>query len=215
MALRVNWRWKGSGRGMPALIKTRIVACGVFEDVLGHLELTRRYPGVQISYLPANLHTRPAQLEQRLAVELGGSPRGNERTICLYGECCPNINELCEQHGAIKVPGEHCYQMLLGGRRFAELMAETAGTYFVEKQLIVNFREHCVEPLELDDEEMRKCFFQHYSRLLYVRQPWDPELVPRAAELAEFLEMGLQVEDADYSCLDAVLKDLIEGESGR
>ena len=67
-----------------------------------------------------------------------------------------------------------------------------------------------MEPLELHDLEMRKCCFEHYRRLLYVRQPSDPNLVPKAGQLAEFLELSLQVEDADYSFLEQELVRLIE-----
>jgi hypothetical protein len=109
----------------------------------------------------------------------------------------------------MKVPGHSCYEMLLGNERFEQFIDETAGTYFLEKDLIINFREYCIEPLELDDEEMRDCYFQHYRKLLYVRQPTDPDLVSQAFELADFLELSLSVSDADYSHLEKALIKLI------
>jgi len=109
----------------------------------------------------------------------------------------------------IKVPGSHCYEMLLGSERFQKLVDETAGTYFLERELILNFEEYCIEPLELHDEEMRKCCFEHYQRLLYVRQPLDPDLVPNARELAEFLELSLDIVDADYWHLEKKLIDVM------
>jgi hypothetical protein len=99
--------------------------------------------------------------------------------------------------------------MLLGTERFEQFMDETAGTYFLEKDLILNFREYCIEPLELDDEEMRECYFKHYRKLLYVRQPADPDLVSQAYELADFLELSLAVSDADYVHLEKSLIKLI------
>lgn len=90
-------------------------------------------------------------------------------------------------------------------------MNETAGTYFLERDLILNFEEYCIEPLELHDEEMRKYCFEHYQRVLYVRQPRDPDLVSRAGKLAEFLQLSLEIRDADYSHLGRELVRLIEG----
>ena len=107
----------------------------------------------------------------------------------------------------IKVPGHYCYEMLLGSERFRQLIQEMAGTYFAEKDLILNFEEYCVRPLELRDEEMRRHCFGQYQRLLYIRQPSDPNLVPQAGEVAEFLELPLEIKDADYSHLE---KELIE-----
>jgi hypothetical protein len=43
-----------------------------------------------------------------------------------------------------------------------------------------------------------------------VRQPSDPNLNYQAAELAEFLELSLEVADADYSHLEQILTDLIQ-----
>jgi len=186
---------------------TRIIACGVFKPALEHLQLENRYPNLRLTYLPSNLHLRPQELENRLLKEITAAKKRNERIVCLYGSCFPGIEDFCQQHGVIKVAGDYCYEMLLGTERFRQLIAEMAGTYFAEKDLILNFEEYCMVPLELHDEEMRKYCFERYQRLLYVRQPADPDLVPKASEVAEFLELSLDIRDADYSHLE---KNLIE-----
>lgn len=133
----------------------------------------------------------------------------NEQVICLYGDCFPDIGDLCRQHGAIKVPGHYCYEMLLGSECFYRFLEDTAGTYFLERDLILNFDEYCLKPLELSDDEMRRYYFQRYRRLIYIRQPADPELSPDAARLAEFLGLSLHVQDADYSYLEGIIKELL------
>jgi hypothetical protein len=99
--------------------------------------------------------------------------------------------------------------MFLGSERFNKLLDENAGTYFLEKELLMNFKDCCMEPLELYDDELREMYFKHYQRLLYVRQPSDPDLLPEATELARFLGLVLEVEDADYSQLERELVKLI------
>ena len=188
---------------------TRIIACAVFKPALEHLQLENRYANLCLTYLPSNLHLRPQELKNRLLKEVTAAQKGNERVICLYGECFPSIDDFCQQHGVIKVTGHYCYEMLLGSERFRRLIEEMAGTYFAERDLILNFEEYCVRPLELRDEEMRKYCFQQYRRLLYVRQPSDPYLVPQAGEMAKFLELSLDISDADYSHLGKNLIKLI------
>ena len=61
----------------------------------------------------------------------------------------------------------------------------------------------------MDDDEIRKTCFEHYKRLLYIRQPGDPDLVPQASEIADFLELSLAVSDADYSHLEKALVKLV------
>jgi len=188
---------------------TRIIACGVFKPALEHLRLAARYPGLQVAYLPPVLHISPQRLRRYLLRRIAAAQRRNESVVCLYGECFPDISGVCEHRGVCKVPGHSCYEMLLGTERFTELMDETAGTYFLEKDLLLNFRKYCVEPLELDDEELRKCYFEHYEKVLYVRQPEDPDLVSQASELADFLELSLAISDADYRYLERALMQLL------
>jgi len=107
------------------------------------------------------------------------------------------------------VPGDYCYEMLLGAELFQQLIDDTAGTYFLEKELILNFEEYCMNPLELYDQEIRKYCFEHYRRLLYVRQPEDPDLTFQAGEIAKFLNLSLEIRDVDYSHLEKKLIKLI------
>jgi hypothetical protein len=99
--------------------------------------------------------------------------------------------------------------MLLGNDSYEQIMAETAGTYFLESELIANFREYCLEPLELYDSDIRESFFKHYKKLMYVRQPSDRDLKVAAGKLAGFLNLSLEIRDADYSHLNKRLIHLI------
>jgi len=189
---------------------TRIIACRVFKPAIEQLRLTRRYPGLRVSYLPPVLHIRPAQLEQHFRRRVATAAKKPERLVCLYGDCFPDIGEFCRLRGIAKVPGQNCYEILLGTDLFGRLVDETTGTYFLERELILNFREYCLEPLELYDEEIRKMCFEHYQKLLYVRQPGDPNLVPQVCDLADFLELSPEVRDADYSHLERRLVELLQ-----
>ena len=188
---------------------TRIIACVVFKPALDNLKLEERYPNLRLTYLPSHLHLKPQELKNRLTKEIASAKNSNERIICLYGDCFPGISDFCQQNEVFKVPGHYCYEMLLGSERFRQLIEETAGTYFAERDLLLNFEEYCVRPLELQDEEMRRYCFGQYKRLLYVRQPSDPNLIPRAGEVAEFLGLSLDVGDVDYSHLEKILTDLL------
>jgi hypothetical protein len=188
---------------------TRVIACGVFKPALEHLELEKRYPHVHATFLPSSLHLRPQELEFALRKEISSAKQRNEKVVCLYGNCLPDMGIFCHHLGAVKVPGLHCFQMLLGSTRYQQIIDEMPGTYFLDSDLILNFKEYCAEPLELHDEEIKKLLFAHYERALYVWQPSDPDLVSRAAEVAEFLHLSLEIQDADYSHLKKILTNLL------
>ncbi|MGD8449084.1 MAG: DUF1638 domain-containing protein, partial [Desulfobacterales bacterium] len=187
----------------------RLIACGVFKPALKSLRVEEKYPQLRVTFLPSNLHLYPRTLKKNLIREIVSARKQSERPLLLYGYCVPGIEEICIQNCADKVPGLHCFEMLLGSDSYEQIMAETAGTYFLERELIVNFREYCFEPLELYDSDIRKSFFKHYKKLMYVRQPSDRDLKAAAAKLAGFLDLSLEIIDADYSHLKQRLIHLI------
>ena len=188
---------------------TRLIACGVFRPALEHLRVEERYPRVRSHYLPSNLHLKPQDLKKQLSETITSARQKNERILCLYGTCFPDIEDFCRHQGVTKVPGIHCFEMLLGSEQYENIINEMPGTYFLERDLILNFEEYCLEPLELHDEEMRKSFFEHYERTVYLRQPADPDLLSEANELATFLQLSLEIWDTDYAHLEQILTDLL------
>ncbi|MFO8101434.1 MAG: DUF1638 domain-containing protein [Dehalococcoidia bacterium] len=186
-----------------------IIACGVFKPALDYLNLEARFPNLRITYLSSNLHLHPQILLEQLRSEFESSPK-SEKIICLYGNCAAGIDDLCEEYGVVRVSGEFCHDILLGPSRFRQCIDETAGTYFIEQEVLQNFEVHCTGPLDLNDELMRKYCFEHYQRLMYIRQPADPDLLAKAKEIAEFLELGLEIREVDYSYLERKLIELIQ-----
>ena len=187
----------------------RLIACGVFRPALKFLRLEEKYPQLRVTFLPSNLHLYPRTLKKNLLREIDSARKRNERPLLLYGYCFPGIDEICTRNCADKVPGLHCYEMLLGSDSYDQIMAKTAGTYFLERELIVNFKDYCLDPLELYDSDIRKSFFKHYKKVMYVRQPSDPDLKAAAGKLAAFLNLSLEIIDADYSHLNKRLIHLI------
>ena len=188
-----------------------LIACGVFKPVLEYLKLDFRYSGVLITYLPANLHLKPELLKLALHQAIGKFRRHSERTLIVYGDCFTGINEFCRQHGVVKLSGKNCFEMLLGDRLFESILTESTGTFFIEQELLLNFDAYCSEPLELFDDSLKKIYFEHYRHLLYVRQPNDPDLTAKAKEIANFLNLALDIRNADYSHFSDLVRPFLQG----
>jgi hypothetical protein len=184
----------------------RIIACGVFRDALRQIEPQRFHQNVTITFINPYLHNYPQKLKEEILHQIHLAKKAGDEILCLYGRCYPDMDDHLYEMGIPRVPGEHCYEILLGSRRFHALIDEEAGTYFVEKDLILNFSEYCIQPLELDDPLMRKSYFQYYKRLAYIRQPLDPDtIMPNVKDISRFLKLKPMVIDADYSELTANL----------
>jgi len=189
----------------------RIIACGVFRDALRQIEPQCFHQNVAITYITPYLHNYPQKLEDEILHQIHLAKKAGNEILCLFGECSPNLAPLLREMGIPKIPGAHCFEMLLGSKQFQNIMDEEPGTYFAEKDLVLNFIEYCIQPLELDDPLMRKSFFQYYTRLAYIRQPFDPDTVmPNVHELSQFLKLKPLVIDADYSELTSNLLKLFD-----
>lgn len=193
---------------------TCMIACAVFRPALEHLRVTEKYPQLRVVYLPSRLHNMPQQLQRRLLKEVVKRLKRGERITCLYGECFPDMNEFCKRHGIARVAGIHCDEILLGRERFQEIIGDVSGTYFLERDLIVNFERYCRRPLELDDTEIREAMFRHYQRLLYLRQPSDGDLIPKVSRIADFLRLPFEMTDVDYSFLENQIAQLMAAQDG-
>lgn len=189
----------------------RIIACGVFRDALKRIEPQRFYQNVAITFIPPHLHNYPQKLKKEIMHQIHLAQKAEGKILCLFGQCYPDLdNHLCEM-GIPRIPGDHCYEILLTSRRFHAIIDEEARTYFIEKDLILNFSEYCIQPLELDDPLMRECCFKHYKRLAYIRQPLDPDtLMPNVYHISKLLKLKPLVIDADYSELTANLLKLFD-----
>lgn len=184
----------------------RIIACGVFRDALRQIEPQQFNPEVTIAYITPYLHNHPQELKQEILHQIDLAQKAGDEILCLYGRCYPELDDHLDAMGIPRIPGEHCYEILLGSKRFHAIIDEEAGTYFLEKDLILNFSEYCMQPLELDDPLLRESYFQHYTRLAYIRQPFDPDAVmPYMLKISRFLKLSPLVVDADYAELTASL----------
>jgi hypothetical protein len=187
----------------------RIIACGVFRDALRQIRPQHFHQNVSITYIIPVSHNYPERLKEEILHQIHLAQKAGDKILCLYGRCYPALDDHLNEMGIPRVPGEHCYEILLGSRRFHAIIDEEAGTYFVEKELILNFSEYCIQPLELDDPMMRESFFQHYKRLVYIRQSFDSDsIIPSFHDISQFLDLTPLVIDADYSELKTNLIEL-------
>ena len=185
-----------------------IIACGVFKDALSHL--ADRFSGrlLGLHYLPANLHLNPMALKERLLAAIQEAQKAGGVAACLYGRCFPEIDECLIPQGVRRIRCDHCYEAFLGRRRYRRMIDACPGSFFVEKELLLDFDNLCRRPLELDNPEIRETYFCHYSQVVYIRQPRDPDMTEQARFVADLLGLHLAIVDAEYTELEKFLDQI-------
>lgn len=187
---------------------THIIACSVFRDALACLSDTFTAQPLSITFLPSYFHLRPNELKAHLLEAILEKKGPGVCIGCLYGQCFAGIDSHLAPEAVQRISCNHCYEVLLGHARYRRIIDKCPGTFFAEKELLVDFDNLCRYPLELDDPELRELYFTHYRQLLYIRQPRDPDLSDRVRSVAEFLDLEYTVMDADYSLLKSFMDQL-------
>ena len=168
---------------------------------------------VDIYGVPAMQHFYPkrivASVERRLT-ELSARYR---QVVVVYGDCgtAGALEPVLVKHGALRVRGPHCYEMFAGAATFEHLADEQPATFFLTDWLVRNFERAVVRGLGLDRyPDLKAIYFRNYEGLLYLVQFPSDALLEKAREIAQYLQLPLQVRVVGLGELEARLASLVE-----
>jgi hypothetical protein len=134
-----------------------------------------------------------------------------ERLIVVYGDCGTYgaLDAVLEKYNIQRIAGPHCYEMY-AGKRFEQLMEEEAGTYFLTDFLVRKFQGTIIRGMGLDRfPELKHDYFRNYTRLVYLAQNGDLKLREKAQEIADYLELPLEIHPTGYGPLEERLVKLM------
>jgi hypothetical protein len=191
--------------------RAAVIACGALSGPIREIVKRRQWP-VELHNLPSLLHNRPAQIApevERLAV--AALDRGLPVAVA-YADCGTYgaLDEVCGRLGLRRLPGLHCYDLLAGPSRVADLFAAEPGTYVLTDFLVRSFRRSVLTELGLDRyPELWPDYFGHYRRVVWMAQHRDPALEAEAEAVAAMFGLPLTVIDTGTARLERALEDLI------
>lgn len=191
-----------SPKPTPSLI---VLACGALARELRHLPADL---AVSVHYLPSHLHNRPADIPAALDAALAGAlPAAGSsaapdsapltadvQVYVAYADCgtAGQLDRWCQEHNATRLPGAHCYELLLGGDRFAELMEHEPGTFFLTDYLALHFDALVLGGLGIAAHpELMNQYFGNYRRVVHLAQDSKPEAHTAARHAAAALGLEL------------------------
>jgi hypothetical protein len=171
----------------------------------------RRWP-VDVFPLPPLLHNQPARIAgevERLVDEL--MPR-YEGVALGYADCGTYgaLDEVCERRGLSRLAGLHCYDVYGGANRVREMFESQPGTYVLTDFLVRSFYRSVIVELGLDRHpELRDAYFAHYTRMVWLAQQPDDQLLSLAQEAADRIGLPLTVVPTGHSGLERALTALL------
>ena len=163
--------------------------------------------------IDARLHLYPIKIGPAVDERLQSLDGQYERKIVVYGHCgAMDLDDILKKHGAVRPLGPHCYEMY-GAEAFAEAVREVPGTYILTDYLIHAWDAFVVRGLKIDKHpKLKNLIFHHYKRMVYFSQEEDDELLDKAQEIADWLNLPLEVKHVGYGDLERRLVAIMNNE---
>ena len=172
-----------------------VVACGALARELLEVIRANGLNGIDVECLPASYHNTPDLIPDAVAARVLASRDRYDKVYVGCADCGTGgrLDAVCEDLGVERLPGAHCYQFFTGTDAFTELQDAEIGTFYLTDYLARHFDRLVIGFLGLDRHpELRDDYFGNYTRLVYLAQVDDPELVVRAEAAAD--RLGLRFE---------------------
>jgi hypothetical protein len=198
----------------PVSSRTALVACGALAQPAAEIAARRGW-SMDVHPLPPLLHNQPqliADEVRRLVAELAGREPAYDKIAIGYADCGTYgaLDAVCAELGLERLPGLHCYDVFAGPDRLAAFFEDQPGTYVFTDFLVRSFHRTVVRELGLDRwPELREDYFKSYTRVVWLAQEPDAELLALAERAAEILGLPLTVVDTGHAGLERALADLV------
>lgn len=185
-----------------------VIACGALARELG--EISAGLDGLDFECLPARLHNRPEQIPDAVRGRIRGAREHYDTILVGYMDCGTGglLDRVCEEEGAQRLPGDHCYELFAGASRFADLQESEPGTFYLTDYLVRHFDRLILQGLGIAEHpELRDAYFGNYTRVVHLVQNPDPELDIAARRAAASLGLRYERVVTGIDRLDSAVRD--------
>jgi len=189
-----------------------MVVCGALGREVRDI-VRRRGWEVDLFGIPADYHLYPDRIVEAVDEKLAELNERYEQIVVVYGDCgtAGALDRVLARYKAVRPVGPHCYAMF-AGCSLDQLTGQIPETYFLTDYLVRHWHETVMPAMGLDRRpELKNLCFRGFRRVLYLRQVPETNLEEKAQEIADFLELPLEVWDVGLTGLESRLARVMEG----
>ena len=188
-----------------------LIACGALAREIIDLIERNHWTAFDVACLPAKWHNRPELIAPGVREKIREA-RGRYRKIFVaYGDCGSGglLDKMLAEEGVERIEGPHCYAFYGGAEQFDRHSDEDVTAFFLTDYLARHFDKLIWEGLGLKDHpELLSDYFGNYTKLVYLAQTRDEELVKRAMAAAERLGLAYEYRFSGYGGLETSMRKL-------
>jgi uncharacterized protein DUF1638 len=186
-----------------------VIGCGALAREL--LEVAGQVPGLEVACLPPDLHNRPGGIPGAVKRRIAKArSEGFERIFIAYADCGTGglLEPVLAEAGVERLPGAHCYEVFAGSAQFAAMADAEPGTFWLTDFLARNFERLVIRGLGIDRHpELQATYFANYTRVVFLSQTDDPDLLVLAERAAERLGLAFEHRPTGVANLAAPILD--------
>jgi len=186
-----------------------VIGCGALAPEL--LAVADRLPGLEVACLAPDLHNRPERIPDAVRRRIRRARSdGFERIFIAYADCGTGglLDPVLAEEGVERLPGAHCYEVFAGSAAFAALADAEPGTFWLTDFLARNFERLVIRGLGIDRHpELQSTYFANYTRVVFLSQTDDPDLLVLARRAADRLGLAFEHRPTGVANLAAPILD--------
>jgi hypothetical protein len=190
--------------------RVAVLTCGALARDVAEV-LSRCALPIDVHGVSAFHHLNPSRIVEDVDAKLAVLCEEYDRVVVLYGECgtMGKLDEVLRRYPAVRPAGVNCYEWYVGDD-YKHLQEEEPGTYFLTDWLVGNWHQAVIHGLGLDRFPwLKDTYFRHLTRLLYLQQHDDPALIEAAQQIADYLEVPMEVRKTGTLPIERVLLEAL------
>ncbi len=163
--------------------------------------------------VPAIDHVFPERIAPDVEKRILALREQYEKLIVVFGDCGSRgaLDEMLSRHPDIeRVAGPHCYEMY-GGELFEQLLQDEPGTYILTDFMVRTFQGLILKSMGLDRfPQLKEEYLRNYKRVVYLAQSQNRAYWHKAEEIADYLNLPLEIHYTGYGLLEERLVAMLE-----
>lgn len=185
-----------------------LIACGALAREIVDLIETNRWNAFDVACLPAKWHNTPQFIVPAIRDKIREAKGKYKSIFVLYGDCGTGgeLDRLLAEEGVERIPGPHCYAFFSGNDAFKAKEDEDMTSFFLTDYLARHFDKLIWAGLGLNRHpELLSSYFGNYTKIIYLAQTHDEQLVENARKAAERLGLAFEYRFTGYGELETDL----------
>ena len=193
----------------PALV----IACGALAKEITTLIDINQWSHLRVQCVPAKIHNTPEQIPDAVRSLIHKARDKYTHIYIAFADCGTGglLDTVIREEKVERLPGAHCYEFFAGSEAFREMSEDALGTFYLTDFLARHFDRIIIEELGIAKHpELRDMYFGNYTKLIYLAQTDNPELIQMAQDAASKLNLEYEYRRTDYGDLEKGLNQFNE-----